>query len=182
MEYFKSLSLPYMGPNNLPFAVINERYLSDGQCNNILTTMAKIEPYKMGVCGGVTKEMSVPWMFGLRPVEDLVRHVNAEFWQYDLFDETKAWMQTYNTNDSYLFHMDGAPGQMRKLTAIVILSDPEDYTGGTLQFYSAPEYFTPEQKRGTVIVFPHWLLHNVETITSGTRQTINMGFWGPPFR
>ena len=56
----------------------------------------------------------------------------------------------------------------RKLSICVQLSDPSDYEGGDLHIRKNK---TPRVK-GAVSVFPSFLEHRVETVTSGTRYSL----------
>lgn len=65
----------------------------------------------------------------------------------------------------------------RKLSVCVQLSDPSDYEGGDLYIRKNQ---TPKIK-GSVYVFPSFLEHRVETVTSGTRYSLVMWLYGPCF-
>mgnify|MGYP003677965505 FL=1 len=80
-------------------------------------------------------------------------------------------------------------GQIRKLSVTVNLSDPNEYTGGNLRFDCGPHrsngrFFTCEEirPRGSIVVFPSHVVHQVTPITSGTRRSLVMWSLGPPFR
>ena len=67
----------------------------------------------------------------------------------------------------------------RKLSVTVQLSDPSEYSGGDFQFQ---ETETPDESckaKGTVLVFPSYLLHRVTPVTSGTRKSLVAWFEGP---
>jgi PKHD-type hydroxylase len=72
---------------------------------------------------------------------------------------------------------------IRKLSISVQLSDPEDYTGGQLQFVSETRnsFFAPKTK-GTVIVFDSRTTHRVRKITSGVRKSLVGWAVGPRWR
>ena len=63
---------------------------------------------------------------------------------------------------------------MRKLSVSVQLSDPNHYKGGNLEF--ADFIGTPEQKylrpKGTVIVFPSFIPHQITPVTEGVRHSL----------
>lgn len=180
-----SLAVPdYMRPNNLPWAVALEAVLSDEICDAIVDKYSLVEPYQFHGCNAVTRECHRPLDAVLTPAIALTKAVNQMHWNYDLDHDhdAAAWMQTYEPGADYALHMDASPGQMRKLTAVVMLSHPHDYQGGSLQVRIEPRNYLISKKRGTIVVFPSWLPHFVEPVTEGTRQTINLGFWGPNFR
>ena len=74
-------------------------------------------------------------------------------------------------------------GTDRKLSVTVQLSDPNEYTGGEFKF---AEIETPKkellQQRGTVLVFPSYLLHSVSPVTSGVRRSLVSWFEGPKWK
>lgn len=65
----------------------------------------------------------------------------------------------------------------RKLSVCVQLSDPSDYEGGELYIRKCN---TPNGK-GSVSVFPSFLEHRVETVTSGIRYSLVLWLCGPSF-
>ena len=170
----------YMRPNTLPVAVYVEGMLHDDECDAIVKRFMMEDPYKHDGCGAMTRELGdIPELYPLRAMAEMI---NESFWNYDLDDGTMSWMQTYYSDGDYQLHMDYTPGGMRKLTAVLMLSDPANYQGGDLELYLQPVSVKIPKARGTVAVFQPWLLHRVHPVTRGIRQTINMGFWGPPFR
>lgn len=65
----------------------------------------------------------------------------------------------------------------RKLSCIVMLSDPSDYVGGGLVFYGNAQgqtRFRLQTKKGALIMFPSDMYHEVTPVTSGTRLSLVM--------
>lgn len=171
----------YMRPNQIPFAVAGEGFLTPNQCARIVNRMNGVEPYNYRGCGGVTRQCPHPLEDLFKPMVEFAKDMNDAFWQYDLDDNPVGWFQTYEEESKYQIHMDSTPGQMRKLTAVTLLSDPAKYDGGELLIHFHPKFFTVPKTQGTVVVFQPWLLHEVLEVTRGLRQTINLAFWGPNF-
>lgn len=170
----------FMSPSKVPYAVSLEGALSHLECDEIVETLSPIDPYSVPGCGAVTREVvAAPC---LDPIETVARNVNDFYFGFDLYGGQHSWLQTYEPGGDYHRHMDGTPGQTRKLTAVAILSSPLTYEGGRLKMYVSPRHFTVPRTRGTIVVFQHWVEHDVSPVTAGLRQTINMGFWGPPFK
>ncbi|NLA34391.1 MAG: 2OG-Fe(II) oxygenase [Actinobacteria bacterium] len=93
----------------------------------------------------------------------------------------------------YSWHQDGLDGGVsnRKLSIVVQLSDPEEYTGGELQFFETIEDYDDEQlieyrhaasQRGTAIVFPSFEYHRVLPMRTGQRYSLVSWVTGPAFR
>lgn len=71
----------------------------------------------------------------------------------------------------------------RKLSITVQLSCPSEYTGGEFQF---TEVENPPmdalKKRGSVLVFPSYLVHAVSPVTRGLRRSVVAWFEGPTWK
>lgn len=169
----------YMAPNTMPYVLVSEGYLSGDFCDEIIEDGMRQERYEIDHCNAVTREL-YPIPPSVVPVENLGFVLNELHWQLDLRAETAAWMQTYEAGGSYQLHMDGSPGANRKMTAVVLLTDPDQYGGGDLEFYVPPQTVKAPRTRGTILIFPHWLLHRVTPLEWGNRQSLNLGFWGDP--
>lgn len=93
-----------------------------------------------------------------------------------------AQIYVYPTGGFLNAHMDIGKGHMstRKLGITVQLSDPKDYDGGELEFIDSVQ--TVPRERGTLAVFPTYMLHQVRTITRGERFSLVSWVHGPPFR
>lgn len=73
-----------------------------------------------------------------------------------------------------------APLRFRKLTTIVMLSDPEEYDGD-LEFYFSEKPTTFPLAKGDVVAFPTNLLHGVR-VDSGERWVVVNWFSGDSWR
>ena len=73
--------------------------------------------------------------------------------------------------------------QVRKLSFVLQLSDPDEYEGGNLQLLdeSGNPYIAP-RKRGTVILFDSRTMHRVLKVRSGTRKSIVGWVVGPRWK
>jgi PKHD-type hydroxylase len=90
---------------------------------------------------------------------------------------------TYAVGDKFDWHLDAGGGQTstRKLSMSVQLSDDEAYSGGDLEF-AACSQLDPLRRRGTIIVFPSFLAHQVTPVTCGTRNSLVAWAHGPVFK
>jgi len=72
---------------------------------------------------------------------------------------------------------------IRKLSIVIQLSDPEEYTGGNLQLLdeAGKSYFAP-RKKGTVIIFDARTQHRVLKVKSGMRKSIVGWVVGPRWK
>ena len=72
---------------------------------------------------------------------------------------------------------------VRKLSFSLLLSDPETYEGGNLQFLdeTGRSYFAPRQ-RGTIILFDSRTQHRVLKVTKGVRKSLVGWTVGPRWK
>jgi PKHD-type hydroxylase len=80
--------------------------------------------------------------------------------------------------------MDIGPQELafRKLSLVVQLSNPSDYSGGDLQIRSGHGEATVSKTQGTVIVFPSYLLHQVTPVTGGLRESLVLWSGGNSYK
>ena len=119
----------------------------------------------------------------------IVQYANKT-WNFDLSQQEDIQFTEYEPRGHYNWHNDSLKNPMnlknmqRKLSMVVQLSDPKDYVGGDLRFnlrgldssqsdtiMSPPSEF---KQQGSIVVFPSFLWHKVEPITSGKRYSLVM--------
>ena len=115
---------------------------------------------------------------------ELIGKCNSEFYKFHLTEITEHIQYTvYNSDDQgyYDWHIDMGPDKAhRKLSLVCQLSDPSEYEGGELQINTG-HIMIPEKDKGTVILFPSYLLHRVTPVTKGTRRSLVLWIEGPAF-
>jgi PKHD-type hydroxylase len=121
------------------------------------------------------------WLY--KKVWDTFQAVNRWF-KFDLFglvDEIQ--FARYSKGDGFEWHLDAGGGQTstRKLSMSVQLCDEAEYDGGDLEFCACSQ-LEPRRRRGTIIVFPSFLAHQVTPITRGTRCSLVTWAHGPVFK
>ena len=78
-------------------------------------------------------------------------------------------------------------GKIRKLSMTINLNHPDEYEGGSLKFDFGPHrkdrYYECEEikPRGSIIVFPSFLHHQVTPVTKGIRYSLVLWTLGKPF-
>jgi 2OG-Fe(II) oxygenase superfamily len=108
---------------------------------------------------------------------------NFSRWKFDITHSSQAEFLIYPPGGRYTTHMDTfmVPGRVcRKLTVLAFLND--DYEGGRFYIDISHNRIYPPQTPGTIIVFPSFLPHGVEDITSGERYAIVCWMDGPWFK
>lgn len=115
---------------------------------------------------------------------ELIGKCNTEYYQFRLNEIAEDIQYTvYNSDDlgHYDWHIDMGPGKSnRKLSLVCQLSDPSEYEGGELQINTG-KVVVAEKSKGTVILFPSYLLHRVTPVTKGTRRSLVLWIEGPAF-
>lgn len=120
-------------------------------------------------------------------LSEYIVSLNDRFFKFDLwgFSENIQYTQYVAPDGKYDSHIDKATGaQIRKLSIVVQMSDPEEYEGGDLEILISGESKPIKMKRekGTLIVFPSYVLHRVTPITKGVRNSAVAWVTGVPFR
>ena len=110
---------------------------------------------------------------------------NNDFYWFDLLGfHQELQLTRYSEGDFFDWHLDFGKGEIsaRKLSITVQLSDENEYEGGDLQFMINEKVVNAPRKKGTIVVFPSFIIHRVTPITKGTRQSIVGWVSGPPYR
>ena len=113
--------------------------------------------------------------------------LNHQFFNFDLSGFWESFQYTkYDAKAGgqyYDWHIDmsGSIETPRKLSAIVLLSDPNEYSGAKLQIYNG-SLITLEPKKGRIYAFPSYTVHRVTEITQGVRISLVTWVTGPAFK
>jgi len=110
---------------------------------------------------------------------------NAYKWKFDVKRSNQTEFLKYDKNGHFSSHVDTFLEEVdnketRKISVILILSD--GYEGGKFYLKTQEEKIYPKQDKGDIIIFPSFLLHGVEPITSGIRRSMITWLIGPYFK
>jgi PKHD-type hydroxylase len=111
--------------------------------------------------------------------------LNSESFNFDLMGFGEPLQLTnYNESDNgmYGWHQDYGNKISRKLSMTVQLTDASEYEGGNLQIMTTGIPNNVRKQRGLIAVFPSYVLHQVEPVTKGSRQSLVAWISGVPFR
>lgn len=104
---------------------------------------------------------------------------------YDLFLKDVECIQslqytiyTHRDKQFYDWHVDAFPhyeDMSRKISGVMLLSDPEEYEGGEFEIVNTPNpehtsKFKP--KKGDIVFFSSTMPHKVHPVTKGTRRSL----------
>jgi PKHD-type hydroxylase len=174
---------------------------TDFELNSIISIGDKLIPKDAYVSGNNIREVDknariskVSWIpnnnvtaWIYKKIIDCVYEMNESFYKYDLEKLERLQFTKYfgNQKGFYTKHIDTMHGvypHNRKLTFILQLSDPSEYTGGELQLHVANNPTVVEKKKGMMVFFPSYTLHECTPVTSGERYTLVGWVHGPRFK
>jgi len=133
------------------------------------------------------------WVYDL--IWDYMASANEQAgWKYNIVAAEDCQLTRYTKGEYYSWHRDGLGshievidtpdnkslyGNVRKLSMSILLND--DYGGGNFQMHGLEKDDTLIRGRGSVIVFPSFIDHQVTPVTKGTKYSLVTWFVGPPF-
>lgn len=138
------------------------------------------------------RQGSVSWLSNSSWVADIIsgyvhRANKLAGWNFSLNDSDKVQFGKYTAGSFYTWHRDVIiRPKYRKLSVTVQLSDPASYRGGDFEMKDLWDkrkltFKEDIRQRGTIIVFPSLLKHQVTEVTDGTRYSLVHWHNGPDF-
>lgn len=185
-------SLFYLAPAAVPLSV----------CDNIIERGLRL-PSNNATIGfnndrqdNSYRVSTVRWFYGPdnKDIVDLIMHhatlANREHFGFDISIGAHEFQFTEyhgSVNGKYEWHHDvwwtNPRAHDRKLSVVIQLSDPFNYTGGDFEFCESEGFNAQTFKtRGSVLVFPSFFRHRVTSVTSGLRYSLVSWVDGPKFR
>ena len=119
-----------------------------------------------------------------------VQDINKKSYNFNLSTLYENIQYTEYSSDykgHYGWHMDingDYPFNLRKISVSIQLSSPDEYEGGDLEIFNGTKLDTPfivPKTRGTICIFPSFLLHRVTPIIKGTRRSLVVWVGGSHF-
>ena len=98
---------------------------------------------------------------------------NHAAWKFDITHANQAEFLIYPAGGRYQAHVDTFLAQgdeCRKLTVLAFLND--DFKGGKFFIQDGQNKHYPPQTKGTILVFPSFIMHGVEDIEEGQRCSV----------
>ena len=128
-----------------------------------------------------------------------LKEANRQMFNYDLTYFQSIQFAEYKNGDFYDWHIDShyqaEPNKTRKLSLSLMLTNPDNFEGGELQFFSGgrPPFTehgdeTGEQTKkdikaqGSIVVFDSRDFHRVTPVTNGVRHSIVCWATGATFK
>jgi len=138
---------------------------------------------RVSIVGFLEYDEETSWIFDR--MASYVIQANEERWEFDLtgFGDGLQYTKYFGGGGHYDWHSDvGLTVPHRKLSMVVQLSDELEYEGGTLQLNVGHDWLEISKKKGTLVIFPSFVLHRVTPVTSGVRQSLVSWISGPNLR
>ena len=138
-----------------------------------------------------SRKCDVSWIAELDWVSTIFTHyfhiANREIFEYDLTEMESVQVTKYDKSHFYGWHSDYGTSSdedlTRKLSMSIILTDPEEYSGGKLQFIDYHgRVQNADKARGTVVVFDSRTPHRVTPVLRGQRISLVAWMMGPKLR
>lgn len=169
---------------NEPFLYI-ENCFDEGACKRIIEKCESNNPLQAEIGFGdfATVDKSIrdvsryemPVNIGIgATLTGIGFNANANYFKFNIEKSNQCDFLRYDENGHYVSHIDTfidpALYECRKLTILLFLND--DFEGGKLYLQLGDKKIYPPQSVGTVLIFPSFLLHGVEPVTSGIRRSV----------
>ena len=126
--------------------------------------------------------------FIFKKLTSLLLEMNKNFFNFDLWglQEGLQFTNYVAPNGKYDKHIDKTSpefkGFIRKLSFSLQLSNPKEYKGGDFNLHLSNKKTTLSKEQGTLLVFPSYVLHQVNKVTKGERNSLVGWVTGPPFK
>ena len=197
---------------NFQFVLHRENFLTPKQCDELIDKFGQSNSHKSTVAGTYKGDDSDVVNEDVRKVQEirlkndvvlsdgfkLTKHIimacemsnliNFKFQLEKPYQLEDIVLLRYENTDKYDWHLDIGKNEtsVRKISAIIQLSDEQDYEGGDFEFSIAndegDENYFGTRKKGSLILFPAFLGHRVRPITKGVRYSIVTWILGDAFK
>tara|TARA_Y100001938_G_scaffold132536_1_gene190904 strand:- start:218 stop:817 length:600 start_codon:yes stop_codon:yes gene_type:complete len=172
-----------------------ENAFTDEEIKMIQATAMKVEPESGTTASsdnpneGIRKSeirwlYDAPWLY--KRLWTMIEEANRNVWNFNLSHGRDAIQHTIYTEGGghYDWHMDAGHGMMRhrKVSLTVQLTDTDDYEGGELQLWRGQNPLDAPRGKGTVVIFPSYMMHRVTEVTKGTRESLVLWVGGDHYR
>lgn len=139
------------------------------------------------------QEPAYGWLYDY--ILQFINAANTKYWNFKLSAVEPVQYGVYNSGQYYHWHVDQHPypykdgpnkGLTRKLSYTMQLTDGDDYEGGDFELKDPGEEnklvkIDGIRARGSVIIFPSFIMHRVTPVTKGVRRSMVGWIIGPPF-
>ena len=177
------------------FYSFSTNVFSKEECEKIIKISKKLKLFK-----GTTfrksniRKSNITWLYPSDDMEwvfdkatNVILNLNEQFFKFDLTGITEGFQFTEYKSPSgkHGKHVDRGTGmQIRKLSIVIQLTNPNEYEGGELKLYDGidEESVIMNKEQGTLIAFPSYVMHEVTPLTKGKRNSLVTWVTGNSFK
>lgn len=161
--------------------------------------LEKLQNFEQGKVGGRNQEphpdvrnSEISWIFPdqnshwiFERFGQLIPRVNHDHFMFNIKGLENLQYTKYGIDQHYNWHWDlsfGWENYQRKMSVILMLSEPDEYEGGELEICNNGNFddtWVAKPNRGDMIFFASWMPHRVRPVTSGIRKTLVGWVMGP---
>jgi len=180
------------------FVIYKENFLSDLECDKLIKTLDTDEltggelvgDYRDSIVNkNVRQTLNIDFQDKnlFKRLNTATKIANEQYFNYNIDSIDTLRFLKYGIGGTYNWHTDYGRHEcsMRKLTAIIQLSDGNNYEGGDFEFGLTDKegtgLITGNRTKGCLLVFPSFLSHRVTPITKGIRCSIITWMEGDTF-
>lgn len=185
--------------------IINENYLPSNICDDIINAAQAQKEIEGVIQGGTDKKirnsrvvwLNEQWIYDW--INGVINEINIEHkWNFTISHPEQIQFTKYNEGQFYGWHQDiyeniPADGFQRKISAVIPLVESNAYEGGDLEFYDPMTNPNKKQEdkiirneklrqKGSIIVFPSYIYHQVTPVLKGERLSIVIWFCGEKWK
>jgi PKHD-type hydroxylase len=125
------------------------------------------------------------WLY--KKIFDLANIANDSCFKFKLHyaeDDLQYTLYEEKCKGKYDWHIDIGEGinSLRKISVVLLLTDPNEFEGGELQFFISDKSRSVPLKKGSIVFFPSFFLHRVTEVTKGNRQTLVLWLGGDHYQ
>ena len=151
------------------------------------TTDEEIESNRVSNVKFHYRNSETAWIFD--KLNLVIQAANEQFYNFHLNGYPMFQYTTYDSAGRYDWHTDMTLGRKfgndvepRKLSLSLLLND--DFEGGEFQVNQGKEEnaITVPMRKGSIVLFPSFMIHRVTPITKGDRKSLVVWTLGPKFR
>jgi len=193
--------------NIRPYYAYKMEVCSPEFCDRVVEAGETLPHHPTGVVGSEAKlelrnteltffpqKPAYKWIYDA--MSPFINAANSSYWKFELSAFEEAQFGIYNPGQFYDWHIDQHPypykegrfkGMTRKLSFTLQLTDENDYEGGDFELRepgsidNVVERVAGIRARGSVIIFPSFVIHRVTPVTKGVRRSLVSWINGPPF-
>ena len=130
--------------------------------------------YRTSDISWIDENPETEWIY--KKIANYAIEANEIMWKFDIwgyYDSLQYTIYDAKEKGHYDWHADCGPKMSnRKLSCVLQLTDPSEYTGGDLELNLGHEINKVPKGKGVLTFFPSFILHRVSPLESGIRRSL----------